>query len=156
MRYLKEYAESGYEKVLSDFGVSESEFNMMVDFLNNCSYSDVNDVSKYIISWSDGNRVTYDGVRQLINKYNHLVKREEKLDVSREVFLDIEESDGAKVTVMDNRISVVFKPTLDNLINISTKIKRNLERLGISKYTCGVSPGGVADRGTIDIVITLI
>ena len=136
MKYLKEYAESGYESFLSEFGIDMSEFKKMVDFLGDCYYGDVKDVGKYIGSWNAGNRVPYDGVRKMISKYKELRQQEDKFDVIREMFLDMKENDDVDVLISkSNGIELRFEKSFDKLLYIMSKIKTNLDRLNIKDYT---------------------
>lgn len=140
MRYLKRIDESFREtlsdqtkKVLSDFGISEDEYENMISFIGKLGYTDVKNELPFLSKWDNFN-VGYDQMR---NIYNFYKKKKDISDKSKEVedfFLDLIEIENSDIIPSFDyegktvRFTIKTKQSLVDISNILMDIDKRFKR----------------------------
>lgn len=106
MKYLKRIFESAEltndtKEVLKDFGLTELEYNNILNFIGSFGYSEVKNALPFITKWwssGDNFNFGYDQVRQILNFYNSKKSKFDESEKIEDYFLDIiEGNDSIKV-----------------------------------------------------------
>lgn len=140
MKYLKRIFErldlnDSTKKVLSDFGLSEDEYEEMMEFIGKLGYTDVKNELPFLSKWDDFN-VGYDQMRMIVNFYE---KKKGVSDKSKEVedfFLDLIEIDNDVVPSFNYsdktvRFTIRSKQSLMDISNIIADIDKRFNRSNV-------------------------
>lgn len=132
------------KKVLSDFGISEAEYEEMISFIGRMKYNQFKDELPFLMRWrlygtNDDLNIGHEQLRKIINFY----KRKKSIsDRSRELedfFLDLIESGNDDVIPsFDYNSKIILfsieynKKSLVDISNILLDIDRRFKRAGVN------------------------
>jgi len=136
MKYLRKINESldaRTLKVLDDFGISESEYLKIIEFVGKLGYSEVTSALPFLETMYERGdfSIGYDSLRKLLNFYEIKSKEIEELEKAEDFFLDL-------IEIKDNNIKVEFDRnqklmfvyiTYNNLTEISDSLKEIERRI---------------------------
>ena len=93
MKYIKRIFErldinDSTKKVLSDFGVSEDEYEKMITFLGKLGLYDIRNNLPFLYNWDNFN-IGYDDMRKLVNFYEKKIKIDIESKELEDYFLDL-------------------------------------------------------------------
>lgn len=139
MKYIKRIFErldinDSTKKVLSDFGVSEDEYEKMITFLGKLGLYDIRNNLPFLYNWDNFN-IGYDDMRKLVNFYEKKIKIDIESKELEDYFLDLIDDKSQPLEVKFNHsyqyVDILFDHKKMNLLEISnhlTSIDKRFKR----------------------------